>query len=199
MNVIGIDPSYTRTGVATTADTRSLTPPPAHAHLPPLAREAARRAWLVSRLRPLMAGRDLVAVEGLYPSMNYGVIGRAALLGAITDAALTAGAAVLIVAPATIKILATGNGGTGTDKAAMIAAAHTAGFNATNDDTADAAWLAELAHLIAHPNDPRHNRYPPHQLRALDAYRPPYTRDHPSPWVRELPDPATRARAALGG
>lgn len=191
--IVGVDPSYARTGIATTGDTRSLTPPSALTGGHPLRRATRRRAWLRGTITPLIRGADLVAVEGMYPTTEYGAIDRAELLGAIVDLVWSTGdAGILVVAPASPKILATGNGGPATDKAAMLTAARAAGSPATNGDEADAWWICELARLLV---DPWHRvsesmlgtglqPYPPHRARALDPYRPPWTTDHPSPWIR---------------
>ena len=185
MRIVGIDPSYARTGIATTTDTRSLTPPTVWASRPPLERATRRRAWIRSQLRAIIRSADLVAVEGMYPTTEYGAIDRAELLGAIVDLAwTTTDAAILVVAPASPKILATGNGGPATDKPAMLTAARADGSPARNGDEADAAWIAMLAALLTDPLHRGHDRLPAHRLRALDPYRPPWTTDHPCPWIR---------------
>jgi len=204
IRVVAVDPSYTRTGVATAGHTRSLVPPARTADLPPLARAHARRQWIRGQMAPLIRPADAIAVEGMFSSLNYGVIDRAELLGTLTDQAMTTGAAVIHIAPSSVKIYATGNGNA--PKSAMLEAAHLACADdgaqlntrpptIDNDDTADAWWICALVHdLLGEPL----LALPPHHRRALDAYRGPFTTTKPSPWVRTY-DPASAARRALGG
>lgn len=178
MRIVGIDPSYARTGVATSGDTRSLDPPPG----PP----PRRRAWLRGQLAPIVSTADVVAIEGLYPATQQGWLDRAYLVGAIIDQAWQYDAAILVVAPASAKILATGDGGPKTDKPAMLAAAERAGSPARNGDEADAYWVAELARLVTDPMSAGLYRgMAPQRARALDPYLPPYKTD---PWIRHPGD-----------
>lgn len=189
MNVLGIDPSYGRTGIATAGDTRSYTPPAATADLPPHERAAVRRSWLRGQLGNAMHGRDLIAVEGMFKSLEYGVIDRAQLLGAIIDLARSiTDAPILVVPPASVKLYATGNGNAA--KSAMAEALDAARVTApwvthpANDDEADAWWIAAFAADFATGGRAAFVDRTPHQRGAVRALAPPYTRRHPSPWAR---------------
>lgn len=71
----------------------------------------------------------------------------------------------ILAPPATLKKFATGNGNA--DKIAMVVAARDRlGYTGTDDNVADALWLAQMGlHLISHPN---RVKLPALHLSALD-------------------------------
>ncbi|MGE3445909.1 MAG: hypothetical protein AB7L13_25000 [Acidimicrobiia bacterium] len=139
--IAALDLSLTATGWATldpTGDLRWGTiTPPARGH--PI---GARLDHLRQAVADLAADAHLVVLETPVvrspAALTLGMVH-----GAVQHRLHELGRAVLLVAPATLKVLATGKGNAG--KADVRGAARTRlGYTGESDDEADACWLADL-------------------------------------------------------
>lgn len=149
--VVGLDVSMSSTGIAwshrgettriTTKKNKNLPHDGIHERLETLTIECQRAA----------AGCDLAVIE----TANYGAPARgqsstyhqlAGFWWHAAQAVWRAGIPYARVAPSSLKLYATGNGGSATDKKAMLAAARAAfpRIPVANHDAADALWLAAL-------------------------------------------------------
>jgi crossover junction endodeoxyribonuclease RuvC len=161
LNVIGIDLSLRRTGIATAQQVRTLSPP---AQLTGF----ARLRWIRAQILGMALTADHVVIEGLsYGSHTPSALERAGLWHLVMVAIDARGIAWTQIAPATLKKYATGKGNA--DKGQVLAAAiHRLPVAIDNDNTADAAWLAAIGHdLLGHPI----TDLPAAQRAAIDKHR----------------------------
>ncbi len=143
---MGIDPAMNSTGVVYPGRSSE---PVIQLYRPPkesadgMARIAWMRRWLSSLLRVVKP--DVVAIEGY----SMGSKGRAVFNigefgGVMRFTIWEAGATIVEVPPATLKVYATGSGTA--EKDAMIAEAiRRLGYAGSNRDEADALWLYAMA------------------------------------------------------
>lgn len=139
MNVIGIDPSWRRTGVAT-IDGRTATVT-SDEKLPRITRLAQIIDSVLGYVYEVaIDDLDLVVVEG-YSYGHGNNLARAAELGGVLRHELeVAEIPWLEVPPKSLKKYATGNGSS--SKAGMVVAARERlGYEGLDDNEADAAWL----------------------------------------------------------
>lgn len=140
LNVVGLDLSLKRTGVATRTEVESLKPP---AQLTGFARMRWIRACVVDRTN----GADLVVVEAPAYSSNQAYAKEIAGLWHVVMVVIDSRGTRWIDAMSnTLKKYATGNGRC--EKPEMVAAAvrRMPWLDVTNDDEADAAWACALGH-----------------------------------------------------
>lgn len=150
--VLGLDPSLTGFGYAWAAS-RTGRLVAGGSGLPRLRwyRDAVRA--LVEHLLDV-GPLHLAVIEGLYASSDAYVQERSALFWWTVDVVDSLGVPVAVAPPAQVKMIATGKGsGPNTDKPAIVAAARDRlGFPGTNDNEADALWLAALGyHRLGRP------------------------------------------------
>jgi Holliday junction resolvasome RuvABC endonuclease subunit len=144
--VMGIDPALNSTGVVYPGPDGA---PVIQLYRPPkesadgMARIAWMRRWLSSLLR--IVKPDVVAIEGYsFGSKGQAVFNIGEFGGVMRFTIWEAGAAIVEVPPATLKVYATGSGNA--EKDAMIAEAiRRLGYAGSNRDEADAAWLFAMA------------------------------------------------------
>lgn len=139
MNIVGLDVSFSRTGVARSdGNWRSL--------VPPQGIDGMRRiSWIRGMIACEVTGADLVVIEGFsFGSQGNSFLDLAQLGGVIRFALFDAGIPFVDIAPATLKKYATGYGRA--DKPDMVEAARVAlGYLGHVHDEADAMWLREMA------------------------------------------------------
>jgi Holliday junction resolvasome RuvABC endonuclease subunit len=158
-NTIGIDPSYTATGLATPTGTHVIKTKPADGT------DIWRAAFIARQLHAAIIEHEpeLIAIEAPVAYSHNGL--RLGILHGIIRYVLNPFAHQIILAPpATLKKYATGKGNA--PKHAVIAEAIRRLDYAGNDDNeADALWLSHLAaHLLGEP----HVKLPAHHLTALE-------------------------------
>lgn len=148
MTAVGIDPSLTRTGIAT-ADGKTIT-------VATKAVAGYRRMGRLALIRDAVAESItedvmLVAIEGYAHGASNQAHALGELGGIIRMAVWTRGVPFIDVAPNTLKKFACGNGRGG--KPQVVAnARERLGYEGFDDNEADALWLRELAlHLIGDP------------------------------------------------
>jgi Holliday junction resolvasome RuvABC endonuclease subunit len=99
-------------------------------------------ARIMSRLKRFPV--ELIAIEGYsFASHDKGMRDRCELTGVVKHRLRRADIAWTLIPPKSLKLYATGNGNA--SKEEMIAAANAAGFECSNDNVADAYWLADHA------------------------------------------------------
>jgi crossover junction endodeoxyribonuclease RuvC len=137
LNVIGIDLSLRRTGIATAHATNTLIPPQQLAGF-------ARLRWIRAQILGITLQADHVVIEGLsYGSHTPSALERAGLWHLVMVAIDARGIGWTEIAPATLKKYATGRGNA--DKGQVLAAAiKRLPVDVDNDNAADAAWLAAI-------------------------------------------------------
>ena len=161
LNVIGIDLSLRRTGIATAHATNTLTPPQQLAGF-------ARLRWIRAQILGITLQADHVVIEGLsYGSHTPSALERAGLWHLVMVAIDARGIGWTEIAPATLKKYATGRGNA--DKGQVLAAAiKRLPADVDNDNAADAAWLAAIGHdLLGAPICD----LPAAQCAAIDKHR----------------------------
>lgn len=162
--VVGLDLSLTATGIAVAGDVRwnGVMHPPAGL------REGPRLAWLRDRIGAnLDHGLDMVVIEDL--PINAKSAGLTAQLHGVVKLHLHDGGypPPILVPAATLKVFATGRGNA-TKIDMVVAARDRLGYDGTDDNAADAMWLAELGcHLLGAPTV----TLPLTHTRALDKVR----------------------------
>lgn len=141
--VFGLDPSTKRIGLTrpdgTTVSIRARAgaeDPIRRRHELRVAVRRELRCWPEATLL-VVEGYNLGAVPGRLALVRLGEIG-----GAVRDEAFEAGLDVVEVAPAALKLEATGKGTASKDE--VLEAARVAGAAVQNDDEADAWWLHEI-------------------------------------------------------
>lgn len=161
---LGIDQSLTATGLCLIdADGKVV----AHETVDPGdLRGVERLAFVKARVVSLLARRVVfVALEGY----SYNSVGRVFELGEVGGVLrLTVfehGLQHVVLPPASLKKFATGN--PGAEKEEMIEAAKQAGFNASDDNQADAFFLSQIARHFSLELMPRRRE----QLEVLHALR----------------------------
>lgn len=154
-NVVGLDLSLTRTGVATAAGTISLTPPK---QLDGFSRMRWIRAAVVDRTN----GADLVVVEAPAYSSNQAYAKEIAGLWHIVMVVIDSrGTRWIDVMSNTLKKYATGKGRCEKTEMVIAAVKRLPWLEVANDDEADAAWACALGHgLLGQPlvDLPKDNR-----------------------------------------
>lgn len=140
-NVIGLDLSVARTGVALPDGTTASIAVRIRPHASD-SDHADRLIAIASELRALILDQviDLAVIEG-YGFHSHRLARNAELGGVVRITLRAIGAEIVTVAPATLKKWATGNGRAGKD--AMVAEAARRGYQPANHDEADAALLRE--------------------------------------------------------
>ena len=159
MRVVGLDPSLTATGVAVDSLIPYVISPPRGD------RGATRLAYLDKRIRETVYGADLVVIEGY----SYGSKGAAAyqlgeLGGVIRLAFHQMDIPVAVVAPPTVKMLATGKGNA-KKEAVLAAAIRRLDYPGSDSNCSDALWLLQAA--LIHYGLPGAVELPKSHLRAL--------------------------------
>lgn len=144
MNVIGIDPSLTATGVATADQTLTITTQTAHGDL-----RLTRIHDVLDRLLHTVTF-DLAVVEDL-PTHAHGA-GKTGMAQGVVRLTLAAvGVPYALATAATLKKLATGKG-TATKADMRMALYQRAGLDIRDDDQVDAVWLREMGlHHLGQP------------------------------------------------
>lgn len=165
--VLGLDPSLRAFGYAWGPGRQGVLHTPASG-LPRLQWLRDAVGTLVEHLRahgPL----HLAVVESLYPGTSEAFIQeRAALFWMVLDKLSQLDVPTAVSGPQYVKMLATGKGsGKGTDKPAVVAEARDRlGYRGTDNNEADALWLAELGYQ--HLGQPS-VKLPAQHLRALSS------------------------------
>ncbi len=156
--VVGLDLSLTSTGIA------HLTPRGLVTDLV-VARGTGilRLRRLAHAIRELTSSVQLVVMEGpSYGSIGAGFHERAGLHWLVVDRLWRHGIPLAICPPTSLKAYATGRGNASKDEVLAAAIRRLPGFTASDNNEADAAWLAAIGldHLtgIRHVNDAQHAR-----------------------------------------
>lgn len=159
--VVGVDLSLIATGVAHHTPTGHV-----EDVITATGRGIVRLRQITAQVKALTSSATLVVLEGPAYAARHGQTGhheRAGLYWLLQDRLLVAGRPVAVIPPASLKLYALGRGGgKGTDKAAMVVAARDRlGYTGTENNEADALWLAAagLAWLTGqHPVPKAHHR-----------------------------------------
>lgn len=132
-HVVGVDLSYTATGIAWPSATDIFETKPVDGP------DHVRAAIIASHVCAHARDADLVCIEaGVYRSSHAFMAG--VLHGVVYDRLTPMWERVLLVPPGTLKKYATGKGNA--DKTAMVVAARERlGYEGMNDNEADALWL----------------------------------------------------------
>ena len=159
MNVLGIDPSLTGTGVAHAEGLLTITSKPDDT----LTGRRNRLGGIVHQLGDVVLGvkpwrfertPDLVVIEApsLAQHSQAGTLDRNGLWWLIVDRLLILGIPTVEVAPSTLKKFATGKGNA-TKPDMRVALYQRAGLDVRDDDQADAWWLRQVGlHLVGDPD-----------------------------------------------
>lgn len=132
--VIGVDPSYTSTGVATASGVSSF-------ELKGDGRERLEHAY---RWAKLFKGKPVVVfIEGYAPGRNNRAHQMGELGGVLRLGFTHAGIEYRDVSPPTVKKYATGKGNAGKDQV-LAEAIRRLGYEGHSTDEADALWLRQI-------------------------------------------------------
>lgn len=162
LNVVGLDLSLTRTGIASTRGAESLSPPKQLGML-------ARQRWIRHAVIARIADADLLVVERIaYSTTGKYAKENAGLWYVVMVAADARRIRWIDVVSNTRALYATGNGRA--DKGTVLAAAiKRLPIDVANHDEADAAWLCALGHDLL---DQPLTELPAKHRKALDTVRP---------------------------
>lgn len=147
MNVVGLDPSLSGTGVAEHDGTTTTLRPPMGpdepcARLKWISKEIIQRAWIPTDLG---WDRALVAIEGFsYASKGRGLLDLAGLGWLIRVELHSHTIPYAEIAPSTLKKYATGSGNASKAEV-LVAAVQRLGYTGASTDEADAAFLRAAA------------------------------------------------------
>jgi Holliday junction resolvasome RuvABC endonuclease subunit len=143
MNIVGIDPSLTATGIAGPLGETTVVYPKA-------CTGDDRLGYLYAEVRENLYAADVAVVEDL-PTHAHGAGKTGMAQGVIRLAVLRSTAQLLTVTPATVKKFATGKGNA--TKADMrMALYQRTGEDVRDDNQVDAWWLRAIGHqLVGEP------------------------------------------------
>jgi crossover junction endodeoxyribonuclease RuvC len=160
VNVLAIDPSLTRTGVAhPDGTTRVIVPPKGQD------RGMARLAWIESVILALVDDADLVVIEGYsFGSKGAAVFNIAELGGVVRLALWRRRAPYVEIAPSVVKKLATGKGNAPKEMV-LVEAVKRLGYTGSDNNESDALWLRQAA--LHHYQLPGRCELPKAHLEAL--------------------------------
>ena len=161
---LGIDQSLNATGLCLVDDQGMVRE--SETVDPGKLRDVERLAFVKARVTSLLRrGAKFVAFEGY----SYNSVGRVFELGEVGGVlrlvVFESGLKYVVLPPASLKKFATGN--PEAEKEAMVDAAKEAGFNASDDNQADAFFLAQVARHYHLETSPRKRE----QLEVLHALR----------------------------
>ena len=160
MNVLGIDPSLTGTGVATAGGLHTITSKPSDTTL---TGRRARLTTIVHELDNIVLGvkpwrferiPNLIVIEApsLAQKSQAGTLDRNGLWWLLVDRLHTLGIPVVEVSPSTLKKFATGKGNA-TKPDMRMALYQRAGLDCRDDNQVDAWWLRQVGlHFTDHPD-----------------------------------------------
>lgn len=141
MNIVGIDPSLTATGIAAADGTLHTV------KSKPVGDDLGSRLWrlnvICAKIGALVQGADVAVIEGpAFSRANAGTHVGAGLWWRIVGGLHARGVRVVELGPSQLKKFATGRGNA--DKAAMrVALLKRAGLDVADDNQADAWWLRQ--------------------------------------------------------
>lgn len=162
MNILALDLSLTRTGLATpNAHADVLAPPKGYD------RGVRRLHWIEEKVLGIvsMLRIDLVVLEGYsFGSKGAAVFNIAELGGVIRLALFRRGVPFVEIPPAVVKKLATGKGNASKDLV-LVEAVKRLGYEGSDNNESDALWLREAA--LHHYGLPGRTELPKVHLEAL--------------------------------
>lgn len=139
--VVGLDPSLTATGVASTSGQTRLLRPGKR-------RGPERLVWIRENILSLVSGAELVVVEGYsYGSQHSHAHALGELGGVVRVALFEAGIPYLDIPPSTLKKYATGKGNA-KKELVLVEAVKRLDYPGANDNEADALWLRAIGREV---------------------------------------------------